>query len=258
MSDKLAALTDVAKRAAAVARTARPTLVEQKRPHDFVTDMDRRLETDIRTALASIFPGVSALGEESLGDADRMPERVLLIDPLDGTSNWIAGLPFAAVSIAYLEDGHSELAVVASIDSGTVYTAERGKGAWRDRAPLNTPPPTAALMALSTGLLDAMADTAIFAALRRFGKLRNLGAQSLHLCAVAQGSLVFNASCEARLWDDAAGRLIATEAGARYKASIAQQDGSRPAARQNSLCSHPDIFDEVHAILEPLLHPTET
>jgi myo-inositol-1(or 4)-monophosphatase len=249
----LSRLAEIAQSAAAIAKKSRPATVESKCVQDFVTDIDRHLEREIADALAIAFPNTPSFGEEGLAENARLPEKAFLIDPLDGTGNWISNLPFSAVSIAYIENGQTILAIVAGISNDVIYMAETGSGAWLGEERLRIPEPTAALLGLSTGVLDAVVSTSVFRELRRFGKIRNLGSQALQLCAVAQGSLVFNVSLEARLWDDAAGRLVAAEAGARYSAAIDRQDFDRPAARQRSLCAHPEIFDEVAAILSPIL-----
>ena len=252
MTPELLALAEIARQAAGVARSGRPEVVEEKSSQDFVTDMDRRLEQQIGDALRERFPGVPVFGEESLADDEHIPGSVFLVDPLDGTGNWMASLPFSAVSIARIEAGRTVLGVVADIWRGPVYAAQEGAGSWRDDERLAVPAAGSGLMCLSTGLLDAADGTAVYKGLRRFGKLRNLGSQALQLCAVAQGTFVLVASLEARLWDDAAGRLIATEAGARYRATVPAADTTRPAARQRSLCAHPGIFDAAAALLAPV------
>ena len=259
MSAVLAALCEHVRAAAAVAAGARPEAIEEKGRHDYVTDMDRRLEDMLRAALAPLF-GVPVLGEESIAEDEVLPARAVVVDPLDGTGNWIAGVPFAAVSVALVEDGVSTMAAVAQIGGdGVVYSAEAGKGAWRDGVRLvlagSHPQP---LVALSTGLMDALVGGSGYHGVRSFGKLRNFGSQALQMCAVAQGALAFNASIEARLWDDAAGRLIATEAGAQYRAFVRPAAATLPASRQRSVCVHPAIADEVTALLAPYLDPSRS
>jgi myo-inositol-1(or 4)-monophosphatase len=258
MKPVLASLAAHVAEAAAMAAGARPKSVEQKSLHDFVTDMDRRLEDRLRTVLEPLF-GAPVLGEESITNDEVLPPRALLVDPLDGTGNWIAGLPFAAVSVAYLEHGASILGAIVSIGHGSVYTAEAGVGAWRDgrRMTLAGTQPQP-LMALSTGLLDVLDGTNGFRAVRRYGKLRNFGSQALQLCAVAQGALALNASIEARLWDDAAGRLVATEAGANYATHVSEAEAAHPAAKQRCIAAHPAISDEAAAILTPFLQLTRS
>lgn len=252
MTGALSQLAVIAERAASAARGVTPSSVDEKGLHDFVTDMDRSLQRDITVALQQSFPNVPVFGEEGIAAELQLPDKAFLIDPLDGTGNWIAGLPFSAVSIAYLENGDTVLAAVAAIAGGGVYSAELGKGSWRDGSRIQMTGPPQALIALSSGILDALQGSASYGALRRFGKIRNLGSQALQLCLVAKGSLAVDASLEARLWDDAAGRLIASEAGARYRATVPAAEEGRPMAQQHSLCAHPDIFEEVSTILKPV------
>jgi myo-inositol-1(or 4)-monophosphatase len=253
MSTALSRLSSIAGQAAALARSATPTLIDEKSVHDFVTDIDRRLQEEIFAALLQAFPGIPAFGEEGISSEQSIPDKAFLVDPLDGTGNWIVGLPFSAVSIAYLEQGVTVMAAVAGIAGAGIYSAELGRGSWNDGSRFELPRPAATLIALSTGVLDAIEVDGSYAALRRFGKLRNLGSQALQLCLVGRGSLAINASLEARLWDDAAGRLIATEAGARYCAMVPSAESARPAAYQRSLCAHPDVFDAAAKILKPVL-----
>lgn len=224
----------------ALPRNTRPLTIDRKSVQDFVTDIDLMLEIQLRKGLETLFPGVSVLGEESICDGQLIPDgEVFLVDPLDGTGNWIAGLPFAAISVALLKDGQTVLAGVADIFGGTIYGAAVGLGAWRDETLLNPRPSPVPLIALSTGLLgDLINHPQAFSAMRDIGKLRNLGAQALHLCYVADGKLSLAASTEARLWDDAAGRLIVKEAGAEYFSGTEAMSNLVASEKQFSVAAH--------------------
>ena len=236
----------IAFRAAEQVACARPQFIEAKAADDFVTDLDRRLEAEIFEDLGRHFPGVPMLGEESLVPGQRLPEDCFLVDPLDGTSNWIAGISFCGISIARVTNGRTICSAVADATTGTVYAAARGGGAFKNGARLMTKSNPDKLFGLSTGALEAMwAEPSALETMRRFGKFRNLGAQSLQLCLVAEGALVFSASIEARLWDDAAGRLIVTEAGARYSHGVAEDGVDLPATKQRSLAVHASVAEDV-------------
>lgn len=251
---QLDALGAIAAEAAAEIRRSRPAFVEAKAYDDFVTDLDHRLEVQITARLGEAFPGVTVLGEEGLAEGDRLPADSFIVDPLDGTGNWIAGIPFCAVSIARITDGRTVLAAVADVYGDRVFTAAEGAGAFRNGTPLQVPPEPPSTFTLSTGVLTRThAQPAAFTAMKAFGKLRNLGAQALNLCLVAEGALAAVASEEARLWDDAAGRLVATEAGAVYVAGVDAAERDRPHARQNSLAVHPAIQEPVRSALAPVL-----
>lgn len=249
-------LASIVAAAAAVVRVSRPCRVVAKAADDFVTDMDCRLQNEITGALQARFGEIAVLGEESLCEDDRLPSECFLVDPLDGTGNWIAGLPFCAVSVAHIVNGHTVLAAVADVYRDVVYTAAKGQGAWRNERKLRVTEEPAKLFTLSTGLLfRTHQQPAAFTALKSLGKFRNLGAQALNLCLVAEGSLALVGSVEARLWDDAAGRLIVSEAGARYDAGVDGGDIDRPFAPQYSIAAHPGVFGESYAALAPLLNP---
>ena len=109
--------------------------VEEKKKNDFVTLADRESEERIVGILRGRFPGDAFLGEEggTHGGGEASPgARVWIIDPLDGTSNFVSGFPFWCVSIAAREGDDLVAAVVWDPLRDEMYTAERGGGAWRN------------------------------------------------------------------------------------------------------------------------------
>ena len=158
---------------------------------------------------------------------------------------------FFSVSIALLEKGETLLAAVCDLSAGSIYMAEKGMGAYLDEKRLSLPVRPQELILLSTGALDSLQeDQALYDSLRAHGKVRNLGSQALHLCLVAAGQVSFAMSTEARLWDDAAGRLIATEAGAMYHPLSevrAAHDMARP---MGSLCGDSDLVKKITKIIQ--------
>ncbi|MBJ3778775.1 inositol monophosphatase family protein [Acuticoccus mangrovi] len=248
----LAQLGEIVGQAAQTVRTARPRSMERKALQDYVTDIDRRLEDEIREALQKAFPGAAVLGEESVQEGEAVPSGAFLVDPLDGTLNYISGLSFSAISVALLDADETVLAAVADIWRGRVYGAAAGQGAFRDgeRLPRLDGAEPAEIIALSSGVMERLMERpAAFMALRRLGKIRNLGAQALQLCLVADGTLAANLSEEARLWDDAAGRLIVTEAGGCYAAAVADADRRIASTCQRSLAVHPALLKRVQAVV---------
>lgn len=250
----LDALVGITRTAAQSIRVAQPGYIETKDLDDYVTDVDRHVQDDISNAIRAEFPGIPILGEEDLIDDSKISDDFFLIDPLDGTSNWIAGIAFCGVSVARIIDGKTVLAAVTDVSTRSSYGAFEGGGAYKNGRPMKIPRVPSKLFAMSTGLLGITHQTpGVFERLRPFGKLRNLGAQALHLCLVADGALAFSASTEARLWDDAAGRLIASEAGAIYYSGVETPRKMVPDEQQKSLLVHPNIASEVRAVLGPLL-----
>lgn len=234
-------------------RTARPHNINIKSLHDYVTDMDLFLEERLRTSLARIFPGVAVLGEETIEGNEALPPLAFIVDPLDGTGNWIAGLPFCSISVALVQNGQTILAAVADIYGNRVYGAQVGAGAWRDSDRIFQPASAHPLIALSTGLLDyTHATPQIFHAVRNIGKLRNLGSQALSLCFVADGVLGLSASIEARLWDDAAGRLIVTESRGKYWNCVETTETTIANKTQRSVAAHPALAREAQDLLQHL------
>jgi myo-inositol-1(or 4)-monophosphatase len=217
---------------------------------DLVTSIDYELQELLVARLPRLLPGSKVVGEEEFVGLDTSCRYVWLVDPLDGTVNFVAGLPFYSVAVALLDRGLPVLAAVSDVPHAITYSALRGGGAMRNDMPLKVADNKARLGAMSSGLIRNLASNApdVLAELVTVWKLRNLGSQALQLCYLAEGSLKFVASYEARAWDDIAGGLIAREAGLVYGH---YSGGLRPAADapQMSLCARADLFDELAAQL---------
>ena len=210
---------DLATGAAAVVRSGRHDAVGAKSTvTDLVTETDRASERWLRERLARVRPDDAVLGEEGGGRPGSSGLRWLL-DPIDGTVNFVLGLPQYAVSGAVESDGDTLAGAVCNPVTGEVYAAHRGGGARLDGERLTGPRDVPLERAVvGTGFsYDAgvrRAQAAVVAALLpRVADVRRMGAASLDLCAVAAGRL--DAYFEAGLhpWDYAAGLLIASEAG---------------------------------------------
>ncbi len=105
--------------------------IESKGPQDFVTRADRAVEDFIRAEIARAFPGDGFLGEETVSSFAGTHERLWIVDPIDGTHNFLRGIPFWNVSIAYVERGERTLGAVFDPASGELFHGRRGGGAWR-------------------------------------------------------------------------------------------------------------------------------
>ncbi|WP_184697847.1 inositol monophosphatase family protein [Saccharothrix tamanrassetensis] len=185
---------------------------------DVVTAADRASEQLVRRRLAELRPGEPVIGEEEGGDA--VDGLTWVVDPIDGTVNYLYGIPHYSVSIAAQVDGVSVAAAVVEPASGRVWTAFDGGGAWLDGQRLAVSGATR----LDVSLLgygfayraerrQRQAETwARMATLLR--DIRRAGAASLDLCAVAAGRLDAYAEHALGRWDWAAGALLAREAGA--------------------------------------------
>lgn len=197
--------------------------VAPKGARDLVTDVDTEVERWMVEEITLATPDWRVVAEEgSAGSTDVSTGRWWILDPLDGTLNYALGVPFFAVSLALFDDGCPVLGVVFDPLRGEMFEAVSGGGARLNGEPIGVSPPDEidGCLAVSSGFVESLADDGGAPVLRRltasFPKFRNLGAEALHLSYVACGRFAGSVSVEARLWDDAAGALIAAEAGARY------------------------------------------
>jgi myo-inositol-1(or 4)-monophosphatase len=195
--------------------------VEEKKKNDFVTHADRESEVTIVSTIRSRFPRDAFLGEEGGEQKGTEPgSRVWIIDPLDGTSNFVSGFPFWCVSIAAREGSELVAAVVWDALRGEMYSAERGSGAWRGQTRLRVTGRNDLDGAfVATGFpfrCREQIDTylALFRAVFIQARaIRRAGSAALDLAHVASG--VFDGFFEFLLspWDIAAGALLIEEAG---------------------------------------------
>ncbi len=221
MSDGIAARLALAER---VAREAGEMLLAFRRDRldvvtkgaqDFVTEADYAVETLVREAVARAFPGDEVLGEEG-GGADA--PRLWVVDPIDGTINFIRGMPSYAVSIAYVEAGAVEAGVVHVPMLGETFVAQRGAGARCNGRAMRV----SACARLSAARIAAgYAQRGCKAQHLRFvGKLMRKGSDILKfnsaavcLAMVAAGRIDGYYERELRSWDVLAGQLLVQEAG---------------------------------------------
>lgn len=200
-------------------RPADPGSWTLKGSRDFVTEVDRNAERVIADTLLAGKPGGRMVGEELSPDivTDGL---VWIVDPLDGTTNFLHGYPSYAVSIAAAVDGVLEAGVVLNVPHKEMYTASRGGGAWRDERRLTVSridDPEFALVGTGfpfkdvSHLQDYQRQFAHVAAAT--SGIRRAGSAALDLADVAAGR--FDGFWEQRLsaWDIAAGTLLIREAG---------------------------------------------
>ncbi|MBT8154533.1 hypothetical protein KMP13_11610 [Epibacterium ulvae] len=211
---------------------------------DLVTSVDLAMQARLEQELSALLPGSVVMGEEDFAAHDGAGPA-WLVDPLDGTVNFVASLPAYSVAVVLLEAGQPLLAAVYDIPQGDLYSAETGRGARLNGYPVSPTSHKARLAIVSSGLLKDLAEAAPEALVDLLGafKLRNFGSQALHLCYAAAGRASLVASREAKGWDDLAGALVAQEAGLTY-GSYAPTNTSRPLdENQLSLCAAPEIFE---------------
>jgi myo-inositol-1(or 4)-monophosphatase len=227
-SGESSALLDLAVRAAhaaaAVVRRGAAGLGtlrwEQKGPQDYVSDVDRASEETLRTMLFREIPEARVLGEELSPEVGAGSGIIFVVDPLDGTTNFLHGFPEYAVSIGVVVDGELAAGVVRHVVTGETFTARAGAGAWRDGTPIRVSAITEPKRALiGTGFPFSSMDRIDqylpqFAAVAgQTAGMRRAGSAALDLARVAAGQ--FDAFWELKLapWDIAAGILLVREAG---------------------------------------------
>jgi myo-inositol-1(or 4)-monophosphatase len=196
----------------------RATLMrETKGPQDFVSIADREVEALIRARLAAAFPNDGFLGEESGGAAG---ERCWVVDPIDGTNNFLRGLPLWGVSIAYAIAGEPVIGLIYLPSVGRLSSAVLGRGATCNDAPIQTSPvgdlaQATILVGLSRRTVPDLSLEMIETALRGGSALRCFGACVVGLAMVAEGTADAYFEAHVQPWDCLAGMLIVREAGGR-------------------------------------------
>jgi myo-inositol-1(or 4)-monophosphatase len=218
-------------------------------PTDVVTAMDRAAEALIADELARLRPHDGLIGEE--GSARLGTSGVhWVIDPLDGTVNYLYGLPGWAVSLAATIDGESVAGVVHVPSTGETFTATRGGGATCNGRALHCgpgPTPAQALLATGFGYLPerrAHQAEVLRRLLPQVRDIRRFGACAYDLCLVASGRVDAYFERGVQPWDHAAGGLVAVESGV----VVAGLHGAPPSDRF-VLAAAPNLFGPLHDLL---------
>lgn len=205
--------------------------IERKGLQDFVTAVDRELESFLRGELARAFPEDGFLGEEEGGSVGR---RGWVLDPVDGTANFLRGLPYWSTTLAYVEDGWPVLGWVYDPVHDELFEARAGEGAFRNGERIRTSTaatpaeaciglsftfhvPRSRYVALIDGLLEAGFDH------------RRMGSAALGLAHVADGRTEGMVFLRANIWDVLGGMLLVREAGGVTTDVAAFGDPPRPA-----------------------------
>ncbi len=194
--------------------------VSLKGPGNFVTAADRRAEEIVREELAKARPAYGFLGEEGGARAGTDKTQRWIVDPLDGTTNFLHGIPHFAVSIALERGGAIVAGVTYNPANDELFVAERGKGAFLNDRRIRV----AARRRLADAIVGcglphygrgdlALARNEIAAAQQNFAGLRRYGAATLDLAWVAAGRLDAYWERDLSPWDLAAGVVLVREAG---------------------------------------------
>lgn len=236
------------------ATSRRSANVSFKGDADPVTDADRRSQQVILKYLRDHRPEDVVVTEESNHQANLHRGRVWLVDPLDGTTNYLHGFPWMAVSVALWVDDAPSVGVVVDISTGDEYCAVAGEGARRNGSALKVSATADLGKALivtgfpySRSERTEICDTSFRRVLRAAQGVRRLGAASLDLCMVAAGKLDGYWEEDLSPWDMGAGVLMVTEAGGQ----VTDQDGRQISASTPFVVAgngriHPQFLETLH------------
>ncbi|MCU1372182.1 MAG: inositol monophosphatase [Ilumatobacteraceae bacterium] len=229
---------------------AGPAVSSKSTPTDLVTELDTWAEAHITERILAARPDDAIQGEEG-ADVAGTSGVTWSVDPIDGTVNFVHGIPGFCVSIAARVDGRTVAAVVASPLHGEVFTATLGGGAFCNGTPIRcAAPASAARSVVATGFgYDPRRRTrqaeVVARVIGQIADIRRFGAAAVDLCWVACGRVDGYWEVGLNAWDHAAGALIAREAGATVTGLEAGTDPSE----RFTLAAPPEVWAELGAIL---------
>lgn len=222
--------------------------------HDLVTDVDRASEQIISQYLLSRFPDHALLGEEGVNGAAREDaEYTWVVDPIDGTMNFVHGIPFVSVSIALARRGELVVGVVYDVMRDEVFHGRLGGGAFVNGKPLAVSKQEsleASLLATGFSTLQEYRhiDVKALGAFSNYARnVRAMGSAALHMAYVAAGRLEGFWEHQLNAWDLSAGALLIREAGGRVT-DMAGREYTLPV--RHVVASNGRIHDRMLAILD--------
>ncbi|MEO0823017.1 MAG: inositol monophosphatase family protein [Pseudomonadota bacterium] len=226
--------------------------VSMKGAGDFVSNADRKAEEMIREDLTTARPNYGWLGEESEPVAGKDPTRRWIVDPLDGTTNFLHGLPHWAVSIALEHRGDIVAGVIFDPVKDEIFVAEKGAGAWMNDRRIRVSGRREMIgMLFATGLPFGAQETLpqtmrdLAQILPRSAGVRRLGSAALDLAYVAAGRYDGYWEREVNLWDIAAGVVLVREAGGL----IGGIAGADPLKTGHILAANATVYDSFAALI---------
>ena len=230
--------------------------INTKSPNDFVTEVDHKAEEIVIETLLGAYPGHGILAEESGSThGTKDSEFVWIIDPLDGTTNFIHGFPFYAVSIALAFRGQVQQAVVYDPTRNDLFYASKGRGAFLNDRRLRVSRRTRLSDCLiSTGFPFRKGDNfkrylgMMEAVMPACAGLRRPGAAALDLCYVAAGYCDGFFESGLSPWDIAAGSLMITEAGGLIGNFTGESDFLY---QREVVAGNPKVYGQLVQILGP-------
>ncbi|XP_012526335.1 inositol monophosphatase 1 [Monomorium pharaonis] len=212
---------------------------------DLVTEWDQKVENLLISGISSKYPDHRFIGEESTASGQKIEltdAPTWIIDPIDGTMNFVHGLPYTCVSVALLINKTAEIGIVYNPILEQLFTARKGQGAFLNGAPIhvsNEKELHKALIMVEMGtsrdpekLKIILQNLALLTS--QIQGIRSLGSAALNMCMVACGSADISFEFGIHAWDIAAGDLIVREAGG---VSIDPAGGSFDVMSRRTLCA---------------------
>ncbi len=193
--------------------------VHEKGPADLVTEADWASQEAVRQVLLTAFPGYGFLSEEGEGTLDTNAEFCWVVDPLDGTTNYVHQMPHYCVSVSLLQRARPMVGVVLDPVHQECFAAERGQGARLNGRAIRASGVRDVSQALAAASFSAKVQAGspeidqFVAALLNCQAVRRTGSAALNLCYVAAGRFDAFWAMSTKAWDIAAGVLIVEEAG---------------------------------------------
>ena len=218
----LESIIDIVRRAGELVRSASDVTAathEKNGPADLVTEYDLAVQRFLRQELLALLPEADFFGEEGQHDALTSP-WTFIVDPIDGTTNFVRGFAYTNISVALAKDGQVEYAVVYAPLAGELYAARRGGGATLNGRAIHVSgrDPGHSLVVCGSTIYDRTYTDRNFSILRRLYDrcldYRRFASAALDCCQIAAGRAEIFFECRLSPWDYAAGTLIAQEAGA--------------------------------------------
>jgi len=253
LSVKLEAAGEIAREAGALAndyfRKRDELVVELKGPQDLVSVADRAVEDRIRERFAAAFPDDGILGEEGGG---AISDRFWLIDPIDGTANFLRGVPFWCVALAYVVDGEPALGIIYDPIQDHLYSARRGAGATRNGRPMHVAD-TADLSkaTLAVGYAVREPHEKVLSVLDRTlsmgATFKGYGSCAMALALVADGRPDAFYEEHINAWDCLGGILLVDEARGRTNNFLADEGLKRG---NRLLCTTPGLWEALAPIAD--------
>jgi myo-inositol-1(or 4)-monophosphatase len=262
--DFLEIACDAAQIGAKTLKTSHPDTVQHKGDRDLVTDIDLAIQRDIDDYLGKTTPDIPLLAEESVDLPDiNTAEWLWVLDPIDGTSNFVHGLPLCSVSLALMYRGTTVVAVTHAPLLGRTYHAIEDEGAFLNGQPIN--------VSHSNRLAEAIVSLGDYAVgheaaahnesrlaltaelVPRVERIRMIGAATLDLAFVAEGALDACVMMSNKPWDTAAGTLIAREAGAHVVDAQGKLHTHRSAS---TIATTPGIAGELATVVQTACAPS--